>query len=186
MKKTSIFLGLLAALLLVSTAAYAQKVNVDFDRDADFSKYTTFAVAFDKSEPPRDPLMAQRAFKGVSYHLTLKGLREVEESPEVVVVLYGIREQEQQINITSTGYAYGPGWGWGGGWGGWGGGSTMATTSTYMIGTLVVDMYDAKTKQIVWRGVGTDTLSDKPEKNEKKLNKALEKMFKKYPPTKKK
>jgi hypothetical protein len=185
MRSVSVILGALAILLLVSSGAKAQKVNVDFDRDADFSKYNTFTLATNQSEPPRDPLMAQRAFKGVSYHLTLKGLREVEESPDVVVVLYGIREQEQQVNITSTGYAYGPGWGWGRWGGGWGGGTATATTTTYNIGTLVVDMYDTKTKQIVWRGVGTDTLSDKPEKNEKKLNKALEKMFKKYPPEKK-
>ena len=182
MKRPIVFLGLLAAVLFGSLSGWAQKVNIDFDRDADFSKYTTFAVAFDKSEPPRDPLMAQRAFKGVGYHLTLKGLREVEGSPDLYVVLYGIRDQEQQINITSTGYGYGPGWYWGGGWGG---GMTTASTHTYTIGTLVVDMYDAKTKQIVWRGVGSDTLSDKPEKNEKKLNKALEKLFKKFPPARK-
>ena len=111
MKKYLIILGLLAVVLLISSVAYAQKVNVDFDRDANFSQYNTFTVAFDKSEPPRDPLMAQRAFKGVGYHLTLKGLIENNDSPDLVVVLYGIREQEQQVNIISTGYDYGPGWG---------------------------------------------------------------------------
>jgi len=178
MKKVLIHLSLLAILFLGSTAASAQKVNVDFDRDADFSKYTTFAIALNQSEPPRDPLMAQRAIKGVGYHLTLKGLREVEESPDLYVVLHGILDQEKQLNVTGYGY--------GGRWGRWGGGTATATTTTYNVGTLVVDMYDAKTKQIVWRGVGSDTVSDKPEKNEKKLNKALEKMFKKYPPPKKK
>jgi hypothetical protein len=182
MKRVSIFLYLLTIMLLVSTAASAQKVNVDFDKDADFSKYQSFAVALNQSEPPRDPLMAQRALKGVAYHLTLKGLREVEETPDLVVVLYGVLDQEKQLNV--TGYGYGPGWGrWGGAWGG---GTATATTTTYNIGTLVVDMYDATTKQIVWRGVGSDTISDKPEKNEKKLNKALEKMFQKFPPPGKK
>jgi hypothetical protein len=181
MKKAPIILTLLALLLLVSTGAHAQKVNVDFDKDADFAKYTTFAVALNQSEPPRNPLMAQRALKGVGYHLTLKGLREVEESPDLYVVLYGILNQEKQLNV--TGYGYGPGWGrWGGAWGG---GTATATTTTYNVGTLVVDIYDARTKQIIWRGVGTDTISDKPEKNEKKLNKVLEKMFKKFPPEKK-
>ncbi len=177
MKRGPIILSLLAILLLVSTGTFAQKVNVDFDKDADFSKYTTFAIALNQSEPPRNPLMAQRALKGVSYHLTLKGLREVEESPDLYVVLYGILDQEKQVNVTGYGY--------GGRWGRWGGGTATATTSTYNVGTLVVDIYDAQTKQIVWRGVGTDTISDKPEKNEKKLNKVLEKMFKKFPPEKK-
>jgi len=177
MKKAPIILTLLALLLLVSTGAHAQKVNVDFDKDADFSTYSTFAVALNQSEPPRNPLMAQRALKGVSYHLTLKGLREVEESPDLFVVVYGILDQEKQLNVSGYGY--------GGRWGRYGGGTATATTSTYNVGTLVVDIYDAQTKQIIWRGVGSDTISDKPEKNEKKLNKALEKMFKKFPPEKK-
>lgn len=177
MKRVPIILSLLAILLVAAGTASAQKVNVDFDKDADFSKYSTFAVALNQSEPPRNPLMAQRALKGVSYHLTLKGLREVEESPDLFVAVYGILDQEKQLNVTGYGY--------GGRWGRYGGGTATATTSTYNVGTLVVDIYDAKTKQIVWRGVGSDTVSDKPEKNEKKLNKALEKMFKKFPPERK-
>jgi hypothetical protein len=52
--------------------------------------------------------------------------------------------------------------------------------------TLVVDIWDARTKQLLWRATATDTVSENPEKNEKKLKKAMEKMFKKYPPQKKK
>jgi hypothetical protein len=48
-------------------------------------------------------------------------------------------------------------------------------------GTLVVNLYDAKTKKMVWRGVATATASDKPTKNTEKMNKALDKMFEKYP-----
>ena len=60
----------------------------------------------------------------------------------------------------------------------------MATTTVEKIpvGRLVVDIGDAKTKKLLWLGDASDTLSDKPEKNEQKLNKALEKMFKKFPP----
>ena len=52
----------------------------------------------------------------------------------------------------------------------------------YKEGTLVVDLYDAKTKQLIWRGSAEDTLSDKAEKNEKNLDKGVAKMFKKFPP----
>ena len=167
------FVTLLVFVLLAAGGASAQKVSVDFDKDADFSKYSTFTVALNQSQPPRDPLMAQRALKGVTYHLTLKGLREVEATPDTYVVLYGIREEQKELNI--TGYGYGPGWRRGGG-------SATGSVTTYMVGTLVVDIYDATTKQLVWRGTASDTLSDKPEKNEKKLNKALDKLFKKFPP----
>ncbi len=52
------------------------------------------------------------------------------------------------------------------------------------VGMLVVDILDGKDKQLIWRGIATDTLSDNPEKNEKKINKAAEKMFAKFPPSK--
>jgi Domain of unknown function (DUF4136) len=52
------------------------------------------------------------------------------------------------------------------------------------VGTLVVDMYDAGNKQLIWRGTSTDTLSNNIEHNEKNLDKAVDKMFKKFPPKK--
>jgi hypothetical protein len=60
----------------------------------------------------------------------------------------------------------------------------MATTTVenYKEGTLVVDMFDANTKKLLWRGNATDTLSDKSDKNIKKLDKSVEKMFKDFPP----
>jgi hypothetical protein len=61
----------------------------------------------------------------------------------------------------------------------------MATTTvnTVNVGSGVVDIFDAKTKKLVFRGTASDTLSDKPEKNEKKIEKSMEKMFKDFPPT---
>ncbi len=169
--------ALAAVFIFVGTgSASAQKVNVDSDDSVDFSKYNTFKIQLHPKYTPQNPLMAQRAIKGVGYHLTLKGLSEVQESPDVQVVLYAILGEEKQVNV--TGYGYGAGWRFGGG-------SATASTTTYTVGTLVVDMYDARTKELAFRGTAQDTLSDKPEKNEKKLNKALEKLFDKYPPEKK-
>src|SRR4029453_3303436 len=69
------------------------------------------------------------------------------------------------------------------GWGGMGGmGTATTTTSEYIVGTLVVDIFDAKTKGLMFRGTATDELSDKPEKNAKKLQKASDKLFKDFPP----
>jgi hypothetical protein len=63
----------------------------------------------------------------------------------------------------------------------------MATTqtNTYDVDTLVVDTFENRSKKLIWRGVVTDTLSDKPEKNTEKINKAIEKMFKNFPPKQK-
>ena len=68
------------------------------------------------------------------------------------------------------------------GWGGMGMGSATTTESEYTVGTLVVDIFDAKSKALMFRGTASDELSDKPEKNQKKLEKASDKMFKKFPP----
>jgi hypothetical protein len=76
--------------------------------------------------------------------------------------------------------------GWGGygyrGWGGMGMGSATTTESEYQVGTLVVDIFNANSKQLVFRGAASDEISDKPEKNVKKVEKAAAKMFKDFPP----
>ena len=61
-------------------------------------------------------------------------------------------------------------------------GSSTTTVREYAVGTLVVDIFDAKSKSLLFRGTASDELSDKPEKNQKKLAKASDKMFKNFPP----
>jgi hypothetical protein len=80
------------------------------------------------------------------------------------------------------GYGYGGGWYWGG-YGGYGGmGSSTTRVRTYNQGTIVIDMWDAKAKELVWRGIVTDTISDNPQKNIDKINKGLARVFERYPP----
>ena len=63
----------------------------------------------------------------------------------------------------------------------------MSTSTTrevnYTVGTLVVDIWDASTKKLVWRGTASKTLSDDPSKSTKNINEAMTKIFKEYPPT---
>jgi len=54
--------------------------------------------------------------------------------------------------------------------------------NTYTVGTLVVDLFDTATKQVIWRGWATDALPDNPSKETKKLDKDIEKLFKGFPP----
>jgi hypothetical protein len=71
-----------------------------------------------------------------------------------------------------------------GGWRWRGMGETTTTVQNYKVGTLVIDLYDASNKQLIFRGTAEDTLSKNPEHNEKTLEKAVDKMFKKFPPEK--
>ena len=77
----------------------------------------------------------------------------------------------------------GGGWGWRG-WGGWGGrwGTTQTTVTNVPVGTLMLDMYDASTHQLIWRGRTTDSLSNNGDKNTKKLDKDIDKMLNGFPP----
>jgi hypothetical protein len=68
------------------------------------------------------------------------------------------------------------------GWGGAGMGTATTTTSEYLVGTLVVDIFDAKSKALMYRGTASDEISDKAEKNIKKVAKASDKLFKDFPP----
>jgi uncharacterized protein DUF4136 len=154
--------------VLLPTIAYAQKVNVDSDPAAPFATYKTYAWV--DGTPAPSPLNEDRLHMSVDAHLALKGLRMNTTNPDVVVVTHVTTKEHQELAVSGFGY----GAGWGGGYG-------TANVETSIEGTLVVDLYDAHTKKMVWRGVATATASDKPTKNTAKMNKALDKMFEKFP-----
>ena len=153
-------------LALATTAAYAQKVNVDSDPAAPFATYKTYA--WHEGTPAPDPLAQERLQSAVDEKLSARGLAMNTSAPDVIVVTHVTTSDRKELVLNG----FGPGPWWGG---------ATASVKTYVDGTLIVDLYDAKTKKMVWRGVATATASDKPTKNAEKMNKALEKMFEKFP-----
>ena len=156
------------ALVMTTAVLYAQKVSVDSDPAAPFTTYKTYAWV--DGTPAPNPLNEERLHMSVDTHLALIGLRMNTTNPDLVVVTHVTTKERQELQV--SGFGYGP-------W--WGGGYGSANVETYVEGTLVLDLYDAHTKKMVWRGVATATASDKPTKNASKINKALDKMFEKYP-----
>jgi hypothetical protein len=174
--KSKSLLALLALGFAVGCAT--MKVNTDYAREADFSKYKTFAYTdMENNIEDTNPLGHRRIVEGIRREMLGKGLQETGSNPDLYVTYYGEDKEQVSLDTTSFGYGYGPGWYWGGGMG-----TTTTQVRTYTQGTLIVDIWDAKAKQLVWRGVASDTISDNPEKNIAKLNKALAKMFERYPP----
>jgi hypothetical protein len=161
-------------MLAIASRASAQKVTVDFDPHASFSDYETF-MWIEPVHYPQDPLMERRIMNAINTALTDKGLHEVPLGADIGVVAHTATRERHTLETFYTGF--GGGWRWGMGWG-----QAITTPETYTVGTLVVDLFDARTMQLIWRGVGTETLSDKPEKDTQKLNKTVEKMFKDFPP----
>ena len=172
-------LAVAAALSLVGAGAFAQDIKVDYDKAADFTKYKTFAIKLGTSW--NNPLSEKRVLAEIQQGLTEKGWTATTDDAkaDAIVVLHGATEKQKSLNTFYSG-GYG-GYGWRGGWGG-GMSSSTTTVDEYTVGTLVVDIFDAKSKQLVYRGTASDEISNKPEKNAKKLAKASDKLFKDFPP----
>jgi hypothetical protein len=162
--------------LVALGTAFAQQVKTDFDHQANFSQYKTYS--WQEIKPPNS-LWDARIKNAVDAQLAAKGWTQVDSGGDVAIV--AIKTTETQRSLQTFYDGFGGGWGWRR-FGGGGFGESTTTEQDYKEGTLVVDMYDAKTKQLIWRSSAEDTLSSKAEKNEKNLDKGVAKMFKKFPP----
>jgi hypothetical protein len=164
--------------LLFATASFAQQVKTDYDRSANFSHYQTYS--WEKVQT-QDQLWVDRIKEAVDAALTAKGLRKVESGGDVAIVAIETTQNQRTLNTFYDGF--GGGWRWRGGAGF---GDATTTVDNYKVGTLVVDLFDAHTKTLIWRGSSSDTLSDKSDKNIKNLDKGVQKMFDHFPPDAKK
>ncbi|MGB7730608.1 MAG: DUF4136 domain-containing protein [Candidatus Acidiferrum sp.] len=163
-----------AAALFCCAASFAQDVRTDYDKKADFESFHTYSWG---KVQTGDPLWEPRIKDAVDKDLSAKGWQKVASGGDVVVMAVGAAKSQQEYQTFYDGL--------GGGWG-WGGFGDMSTTTVqnYRVGTLVIDMYDGNSKHLIWRGVSSDTLSNNSQHNEKDLDKAVDKMFKKFPPNK--
>src|SRR5206468_2021727 len=160
--------------LVMLGAAFAQHVQTDFDHQANFSQYKTYSWQEIK---PANSLWDARIKNAVDAQLAAKGWTQVDNGGDVAIVAIATSHTERTLQTFYNGM--GGGWRWRG-FGGMGEATT--TEQDYKEGTLVVDMYDSKSKQLIWRGSSEDTVSNNAEKNEKNLDKGVAKMFKKFPP----
>jgi hypothetical protein len=176
-------------LLAVASVASAQDIRYNFDKEADFTKYKTFKLIDHKDSDKVDELTKKQIDTAVVNGLTKKGLTQtMGDTADLYVAYQASVSTEKQVNTFDTGYGYGGGWYGPYGYGGWSGGSSTSTTMTIYNGTIVVDSYDVATKKLVWRGAASKTIDvkAKPEKREKNLAKAMDKLFKNFPPPVKK
>ena len=164
---------MIGALLSAMAPVLAQQVYVSSNPGTNFSQYHTYA--WGQGPNPNqiaNSFLAQQAKSDVDAQLQGKGLKLVQESenPDLVVIGSGGLKEQTSYNAWGTGGLR------------FGGGMGTITPQTNVIGTLVIDIYDAKAKQLIWRGTATDTLDQtNSSKNNKTVDKAVVKMFKKYP-----
>ena len=166
---------LVAIAFLFTAASFAQQVKTDYDRSADFTQYKTFSW---ENVHTQNPLWVDRIKSAVNSALAAKGWTLVDSGGSVSIMALEMNQTHQTLDTYYDGF--GGGWGWRR-WGEGGFGDATTTTSTYTVGTLVVDLFDSKTKALIWRGSASDTLSDKSDKNIKHLDKAVDKLFEHFP-----
>lgn len=175
-QQTPISLAVLVIALLACSVANAQDVRTNSMPGTDFTKYHTYKWVSIQGGAHPDQIANQEIMQAVDSQLAGKGLTKTDSDNADLYVGYQVAvDQEKQWNA----------YGMGGGvrWGGMG----SATSSTISNGTLVLDMYDPASKQLVWTGNATKTLnpSGKQEKNQKNLDKAVQKLLKDFPPKQK-
>jgi hypothetical protein len=172
-------------LLFCCAQGLAQDVRYNYVPGTDFSKYKTYKWVQIPNVKYPDQILDGQIKQAIDSQLSMKGLTKTEGDNADLYVTYQLAiNQQTQWNAYTTDSGMGGGWGWGR-FGGWGGMSTTtATTSTINVGTLDLDIYDVAAKEQVWRGEATKTLnpSKDPAKNQKRLEKAMAKLLKNYPP----
>lgn len=176
--RTSITALILSTCLATGLLA-GSEVGAEFDRQADFSKYKTYT--WGKKPDTGKAETDARIVEVIDGQLKTKGWERIEGGPsDTVLAAIAIIREDQQID---TAYS-----GWGSGWN-WSGPGPLAGASTTVktenrVGTLVVDIFDSGTQKVVWRGTAKDTLSTEVEVNRRKLQQAVTRLFKGFPPPK--
>jgi hypothetical protein len=184
--KTRVQQVVLGMSLLLAAACAGRQVSTDYSPAVSFAQFRTFALV----SPPdsvAQQLLDERVRASVVSQLREKGLTQTDRAHADLFVGYGVVDHTHKEVYTT-----GTGWGWGGGWGWrfhrWGVAwptYSRSDINTYTDGTVVVNMIDAKTKQVVWDGQVADVVSlpvANPVRATKEVDVAVAKLFAKYPP----
>jgi hypothetical protein len=161
---------ILALTVLGTALAWAQKITVEFDQAADFSKYKTFAIR-DGQLNSRNPalnseLVKKRIESDIARDLTARGLEITTGRSDLNVRYHFGSVRKAEIERYPAG---------------WRGFGTRVVRVPYTEGTLVIDLRDPSTGSLVWRGIASEEKSDGA-KIEGKLDDMVRKAIEKYPP----
>ena len=154
---------------LISTIVMGQQVSVNYNHNQSFTGYHTYAWGSENANKVQNSILAQVAEQDINSALQGKGLQMVQESQNPDLIVTGNGGLKQQTSYSAWGMR-----GIGGGMGG-------ITPEQNVEGTFIVDLYDAKNKSLVWRGIAENALNNNGNKNQQMVEKAIQKMFKQWP-----
>ncbi len=164
-------------LLLIVASCSTIKVYSDYDKNADFSQYKTYAFhkrGIDRLEISE--LDKKRILHAIDNELSKKGMTK-SETPDLLINILTKEREQVDVNQYNTGWGYGWRYGWNPYF--WGG-RTYVSTSTE--GTLYIDLIDAKKKELVWEGEGIGYLTENRNEKENQINEFVAKILEQFPP----
>ena len=186
MKHQNTILTIAAFVALLFTACSPRiDISYDYDRETDFSTYETYSFYgwVKGSEKVINSINQKRFEDAVANELTARGLQRVNDDGDLTVSLFIQFDEQHGVTAYTNyyaagpyGYRYGPGWGWGYGYP-----TTTYHEYDYLVGTLVIDIFDHQAKDLVWQGVASQVVDDRPDVREIGIKKVVKAVMKKYP-----
>jgi hypothetical protein len=176
--------------VLVISGCSSVTVHSDYDKAADFSQYKTYHFLgwAEESNKILNRFDQERIQNAFANEFSNRNLTFVESNGDMAVSLFIVVDKKTSVtaytnSMNAGGWGYGAGWGWYGGYGGVGMGTSTTTYSEndYLEGTLIVDVYDTKTKKMIWQSVGQKTIDDNPKNADRNVAYVAEKMMKPFP-----
>lgn len=173
---------------VILTACSSVKITTDMDKTEDFASHKTYEYYgwADNSGDMLNQLDKERIENAFGVEFSKRGMTLVPSGGDLVVTLYIVTQQKQQTTATTTGmggaygyggyYGYGPGYGWGGGMS-----TTTYNTYDYTVGTLVIDIYDAAEKKLVFESSASGEINEKTKGRDDRIAKTASKMMYDYP-----
>jgi hypothetical protein len=184
-------LGIFTLLIVTVIAGCSSlKVNADMDKTADFASFKTYEYYgwADNSDQILNQMDKERIEKAFGMELSDRGMTLVSSGGDLIVTLHIVTQQKQQTTATTTGmgggmgygyggyYGYGPGYGWGGGMS-----TTSYNTYDYTAGTLVIDIYDAAEKKLIFESTGSGEINEKTKGRDDRIKDIASRMMYTYP-----
>jgi hypothetical protein len=154
---------------IASAVAVGQQVSVNYNHSQSFSGYHTYAWGSNNANQIKNSILAQVAQQDIDSAMATKGFQKVQESQNPDLILTANGGMREQTSYSAWGMR-----GIGGGMGG-------ITPQQNVEATLIVDLYEAKSQSLIWRGLAQDTLSNNGNKNQQVVQNAISKMFKQWP-----
>ena len=168
----------IAILLFLAGCSPDITVRTDYDPDYDLWTFRTFdwgqKVNIEEDQNPfhYNELNDKRIKSAVQGQMSSRGYLLTNTNPDLILHYHIIVKDKSTLVTDAHGYHYGPYW-------------TRMETNVYSYreGTLILDLMDSKTNNLVWRGWAVSPLdsSYKPEEIERLINITVARLFKKFP-----